>query len=39
MTDDEWCERGGLMIRMRAVRVKAVSSLRFATAVQGDAGC
>jgi len=29
----------GLTIRMRAVRAKAVSSLRFATAVQDDAGC
>jgi len=31
--------RGLGVIWMRAVRVKAVSSLRFATAVQGDAGC
>jgi len=38
MTNDEWCERGGLMIRMRTVRAKAVSSLRFATAVQDVLG-
>jgi len=44
MTNDEWRMANGaggvlVVVRGRTVRAKAVSSLRFATAVQDAAGC